>query len=321
MAHAQGEADVGSSASRTQLKVSHRSCPPGATSLAWAHSGDAPASPQRTASPMPSWSEQEVQAAVRDYLAMLTAELQGADYNKAEHNRLLRKSLTGRTKGSVERKHQIISAVLWEMELPTIDGYKPLSNYQRIVKDIVLHEVRNNSAILNRLKAIAADVPKAPIKLPQLGEILVEPPEIMTETDRDDAEIRRIARHYDFVGQDARNRELGRMGEQFVLEFEKAEWVSDTQGDGVGYDIASFDNRGDPRLIEVKTTNCGVRAPFIVSHNEVEVSEERAREFCLYRVFQFARAPRLFILPGALSSGRCRLEAKTYRAGFGRRVA
>jgi hypothetical protein len=69
------------------------------------------------------------------------------------------------------------------------------------------------------------------------------------------------ARHIDFVQRDAENRRLGRLGEEWTLEFEqrrlhdverrpdlakKIEWVADTRGDGLGYDIASFNT--DARL-------------------------------------------------------------------------
>ena len=37
----------------------------------------------------------------------------------------------GRSKGSVEFKHQNISAVLVDLELPYLDGYKPARNYQK----------------------------------------------------------------------------------------------------------------------------------------------------------------------------------------------
>ncbi len=47
-----------------------------------------------------------------DYFAMLAKDIVGAHYNKAEHNRSLREQLPHRSQGSVEFKHQNISAVL-----------------------------------------------------------------------------------------------------------------------------------------------------------------------------------------------------------------
>ncbi len=51
-------------------------------------------------------------ATVEDYFDMLRAEAAGEPYHKSEHNRALRQLLNGRSKSSVELKHQNISAVL-----------------------------------------------------------------------------------------------------------------------------------------------------------------------------------------------------------------
>ena len=58
------------------------------------------------------WSANEVALIVADYFLMLKAELSGEPYSKAQHNRELRPLLNGRSKSSVEFKHQNISAVL-----------------------------------------------------------------------------------------------------------------------------------------------------------------------------------------------------------------
>ena len=84
-------------------------------------------------------------------------------------------------------------------------------------------------------------------------------------------QIAAIARTYDVAERDARNRALGRAGEERILAHEHAtllvsgrtdlaeriRWGSDVDGDGAGYDIRSFDTDGSDRLIEVKTTNAG----------------------------------------------------------------
>ena len=67
---------------------------------------------------------------------------------------------------------------------------------------------------------------------------------------------------------EAHDRSLGAAGEEFVVRFEvarlahagkeglagKVERVSETRGDGLGFDVLSFDESGRERLIEVKTT-------------------------------------------------------------------
>jgi len=83
------------------------------------------------------WSKKEVEAAVTDYFVMLANELREEPFNKAEHNRALQQKLNNRTRASIERKHQNISAVLIELGYPYIDGYKPLGNYQELLRLVV----------------------------------------------------------------------------------------------------------------------------------------------------------------------------------------
>jgi hypothetical protein len=132
---------------------------------------------------------------------------------------------------------------------------------------------------------------------------------------------------FDFVARDAANRDLGRRGEEFVLEFERRrlhdggrrdlakriEWTARVRGDGTGYDVQSFNPDGTARLIEVKTTGLGKYFPFNVTVNELRCSEARPTEFQLYRVFNFGPDARLYILPGAISRS-CYLDATQYRA-------
>lgn len=98
---------------------------------------------------------------------------------------------------------------------------------------------------------------------------------------------------------------IGRAGEKAVLAYEKkrlidlgrpdlatrVEWTSETQGDGLGYDIHSFDIVNgviQDRYLEVKTTTGAISKPFEVSKNEVEFSEEHPKEFILFRIFNFS---------------------------------
>jgi hypothetical protein len=61
------------------------------------------------------------------------------------------------------------------------------------------------------------------------------------------------------------------------------------------------------QFIEVKTTGLGKHSPFYVTANEVRCSEDCPERFRLYRVFDFARNPRVYVVTGALSR-KCRLE-------------
>src|SRR5690606_33207345 len=131
----------------------------------------------------------------------------------------------------------------------------------------------------------------------------------------------------DYLAQEARNRSLGRAGELFVLEVEarrlhaagkrtlgnRVDHVAVTRGDGLGYDVLSFEEDGRERLIEVKTTAFGELTPFYVSRNELARSEADAASYRLYRLFDFRQRPRLFSLPGAIA-GHCQLDAVSYLA-------
>lgn len=139
----------------------------------------------------------------------------------------------------------------------------------------------------------------------------------------------RVARKFDVAGRDARNRALGRAGEERVLSHERAvlraagrddlatavRWVSAADGDGAGYDIASFTPQGRIRLIEVKTTNGWERTPFHISRNELAVAEERRSEWCLLRLWNFGRDPKAFELHPPLDA-HVSLTATMFEASF-----
>ena len=103
----------------------------------------------------------------------------------------------------------------------------------------------------------------------------------------------------------------GRRGKKTLSN--RVEHVAATQGDGLGYDVLSFEEDGRERLIEVKTTAFGQLTPFYVSRNELMRSEADADHYRLYRIFDFRDRPRLFELPGTISA-RCELEAVSYLA-------
>jgi hypothetical protein len=123
---------------------------------------------------------------------------------------------------------------------------------------------------------------------------------------------------------------LGRAGEEFVINFERArllaerrdrlaaaiEHVAVSRGDHEGYDVLSFAADGRERLIEVKTTNFGAYTPFFVTRNELAVSKAEAAQYHVYRVFHFRREPRLFTLHGAIDR-TCAMEAAQYIARVG----
>jgi hypothetical protein len=285
--------------------------------------------PEDQAEPPTVWTEQEVGLLITDYFDMLQLDLLGQKYNKAEHNQRLREGLAGRSKPSVEFKHRNVSAVLLKLGLPYIDGYKPAKNYQRSLVDAVRAHLEANPTLVTMLDQATEATPDSLPKLDNWQRMFEAPPDDTPLPDEPAEPWRtRQGRKIDFVRRDAANHRLGRLGEQFAVELErrrllglgrddlakKVEWVSDTTGDGLGFDVLSFDEVDESeRLIEVKTTTMGRYVPFFVTANEVRCSEAMAQQYHLYRLFRFTHQPRLYVLHGALTD-LCRLDPVQYRA-------
>ncbi|MFA5684106.1 MAG: DUF3883 domain-containing protein [Lysobacteraceae bacterium] len=273
------------------------------------------------------WSWEEVEACVADYLRMLTLELNGQRYNKTDHTHSLMKRLNNRSRASVEFKHANISAVMTALGYPYIDGYKPRGNYQTLLIDAIEAQLPANVELQQAVQA-AVLRPATAAAITDASSVWVPPPvpsRVQEPAGRYTARFSPVRR--DYLAQEANNRSLGRAGELFVAELEarrlhaagkkkladRIEHVAATQGDGLGFDVLSFEESGRERLIEVKTTTFGQLTPFYVSRNELARSEVDSDTYRLYRVFGFRDRPRLFDLPGAISAS-CDVEAVTYLA-------
>ncbi|KKN22243.1 hypothetical protein LCGC14_0917150 [marine sediment metagenome] len=276
------------------------------------------------------WDWLECEFLVHDYVTMLEKHLVGAAYSKAAHRRALQPRLNNRSEGSIEYKHQNVSAVLLELGLPYIPGYKPAFNYQQQLKQVVLSYLAGHQKVVDDVNLVADQVVGESDHHDWAWETVFdpEPPERIPHV----AEGRPsyLAKRIDFSERERRNRQLGESAEKFVLRMEKqrliaenrpdlaaeVEWSSEKRGDGLGYDIRSFDALGDQeRFLEVKATKSGKYQPFFISENERSFSIEFSEAFRLYRVYDFGLASRFFILPGAIEQ-HVHLMPQNYRARF-----
>lgn len=267
-----------------------------------------------------------MEATVADYLAMLVEFHSSLRLNKAEHNRKLLALLRDRTRSAIELKHQNISAVLAEAGLDYLDGYLPAHNYQRLLGEVTLEQLAARPDVRALIERVVAEEVAGDAQI-RATLRLVDAPRRLTDAVRERYRHKPRPRVVDFDAIEAANRSLGRAGEDAVLTFEhrrlweagkrrlaeRVEHVARTKGDGLGYDVLSFETTGEERLIEVKTTRRAELTPFYVTRNEVAVSEAQAARYFLYRLFRFERDPQLFILPGALSKNLI-LTATEYRA-------
>ena len=271
------------------------------------------------------WTDEENDLIVADYFAMLAADLAGRPYVKAEHNRRLRNRID-RSRPSIEFKHRNISAVLKGLGETWIDGYLPAFNIQMSLADAVARWLHLHTEF-------QATVPDANRNFgtQDPAQLVIEPPPTLRNhpPPGELEQMQAIARKFDAAARAERNRALGRAGERRVLFHERAflsgagrhdlaervRWVSEKDGDGAGYDIASYSPGGQVRLIEVKTTNGWERTPFHITRNELNVAENRPAEWRLLRIWNFARSPRAFELQPPLNA-HVSLIASSYEARF-----
>jgi hypothetical protein len=139
-------------------------------------------------------------------------------------------------------------------------------------------------------------------------------------------------RNINFEGEIKKNTELGKKGEDIVVEYEKTRLIiegredlvdkvvatRDIAGNAERFDVLSYDKNGNEKYIEVKTTKGGLNNIFHISENEVEFSEEYKEKYYLYRVYNFnvkTMSADLKIIKGAIS--RDKLQATNYTCRIG----
>jgi len=263
------------------------------------------------------WTESENRAIVDDYLVMLSLECAGKSYNKTEHRNALIELMGGtRSPGSIERKHQNISAVMLQLGLPYIRGYKPLSNIQEALLTEVRRRLDANPAWFAELQPQQPSPAEA-----RFSAVLrqVRVPEMLPEPH---------GRKVDYGLLQEESKRVGDRGEEFVFNFEKAAleqegrsdlaadvlWVAREIGDGAGYDIRSYRPDGRPRYIEVKATKLGAVTPFYITSAELHFARRHQQDYAIYRVFDVdGDAPEFYVLEGDLDTVLA-VEPVTYRA-------
>ena len=252
------------------------------------------------------WTAEELDLIIADYFSMLSAEIRRVSYDKTWH----RKTLMGqidRSNGSIEFKHHNISAVLQQLDLPWINGYE---------RYLLKYPVAQHPEALAQ---IFAERPQLFVEPAPLLEAKKERPEI----------VQRLVRKFNPAERDFLNRQLGHNGEEMVFKFEqqrlkqidrsdlarKVRWISQEEGDGAGYDVLSFDQKGSERFLEVKTTVGSQTAPFYLTRNELSFSKERPKEFRICRLYDFSKIPKMFELAPPLDK-LVHLEPLSFEASF-----
>src|SRR5262249_40437495 len=121
------------------------------------------------------WADAEIQPTVTAYFTMLRAELGGQPYVKADFNREVQ-AATGRSRGAVDYKFENISAVLADIGLPYVPGYKPYGNYQGALRAEVERFLARDPEIPQLLEEMPPpDLPPA-VQLVEVDPPTMAPP-------------------------------------------------------------------------------------------------------------------------------------------------
>ena len=271
------------------------------------------------------WLTREIDLTVIAYFDMFRKEQKGEPYTKLHKNKELQEQI-GRTHKAIEYKHRNISAVLQFLAMDWIPGYKPGANYQNALIAGVERYLTAHPDI-----SMLPNLPMEKLKPLEQTYLIPEPAPTLTPSESSEPKaLARLARKFDPASQDARNRELGKLGEERILLSERThlidvgredlakqvEWTSEERGDGAGYDIRSFSESGHERLLEVKTTTSWNRhTSFYLTENERLCSIEQPDKFRLVRLYDFKQAPKVFELVPPLEEA-VRLQPTAYQASF-----
>lgn len=101
------------------------------------------------------WADFEQRVAIREYLGLLEAQLDGIPAQKAAAWRRVMADAPARSRGSVEYRFQNISHVLASLGYPWVRGYPPASNTGHELPPIIDDELRRRPEFDARLKAVS----------------------------------------------------------------------------------------------------------------------------------------------------------------------
>ena len=273
------------------------------------------------------WTREEVEIIVSEYFEMLLKEQSSIPYNKTEVRKNILPLLKNRSEASIEFKNRNISAVLARIGQPYIRGYLPAYNYQKqLLEEVVFWHIQHKPEIEKIFRVFAETVP-AP-KILEYENIIEEMPKLEPMLQEPEI-VYRTPIKINYIEREQINQAIGKSGESIALEYERwrlihegkenladrIEWVSQTKGDGLGFDILSKNTNGTDRYIEVKATKLTKEAPFYFSALEFDFAKRNSKSFYLYRVFNLKTDPKLFIANGAYDEF-CNMRATNFKGSF-----
>lgn len=282
-----------------------------------------------------NWSYEQSELICTYYIEKLKEFIASREPQKqSEAKEFLMKTLNKSSK-AVRLKLHHISSILVNSDLPYLEYFKPIPraeidlidwNETNILKRILVDEF-NKPDFVKLLSALSSKE-NYTTEVESTAVIESPPEEDVFEHDVDNAEQSlRIRPKINYIEREIRNTKLGEAGEAWVINFEKQRlsslglnemaeqvvWASKSIGDGLGYDLVSFDSNGDKIFIEVKTTCLGKYSAFYLTQKEISTSTKLKNRFFIYRVFDFDKEPKLYTINSNLEES-LDLVATTFRA-------
>jgi len=171
-------------------------------------------------------------------------------------------------------------------------------------------------------------------EFPPIEEIKAEFISLVTDNmkDKNTNKLGGKSRKIDFSGQSKRFKRIGDRGEQIVVIVERQNLINNNQidlsrkvdhianrDDSVGYDILSYDEKGNKKFIEVKSTTkpAGI-CNIYISSNELQTARKIANYY-FYIVFNVGtKRPQIWKIQGAelLDDKNIIIEPISYKIGF-----
>ena len=281
------------------------------------------------------WSIEETNLVCDLYLHQLKSYLSEKKTLTPGHTREFLARKLNKSNKAVRLKMHHISSILVNSDLPYLETFKPFSRVDidfvdwketELIKKKLLKELDTKEFIDLFITALSKSNYSTEITENNTFEKLPKP-EVFEYNKTISQKTIRICPKINYVEREIKNSKLGEAGEKWVLDFEKRRlknigrgdltdkviWASKDIGDGLGYDIISYDKDGNKLFIEVKTTCLGKYSVFYLTEREIKTAAELGNDYLIYRVFDFDKETKIYKIENNIQE-ELNLIPNTYRA-------
>lgn len=259
------------------------------------------------------WAPAENAGLVEAYMAAWDAAVNDSSSSGANPFLEQARARVGPTRNdnALRRKAHNVSAVLHEAELPYFPAFAPQSNRQKSLDDVVFEALRMSrqaeamEAIASRPAPQGDDAPES---------MTQSPPPLAPQLEDQTRRRRRVAVQRDYAAAEAKNRSLGRAGEELTVAHyqhvlraadrddlaRRVEHVAAVKGDGLGFDVLAYEPDGTELHVEVKTTRGPHTHPFFISAAEIAAADDYGASYRLVRIYDYGSTTgtKFYVLSG-----------------------